>query len=514
MVACRRRKRAFAYAELRPLTLTNGASTPLSLDDIFRRTVGARPDADALFDPADKVHITGQASQRMTFAQADKAVANLASHFVESGLPAGSTLAFQLPNTIEAILVTLAAIRAGLVVAPIPLLWRQSKLNDALNRVRARSFITATRINGVDHAELAMNAAAATFSIRHVGAFGDDTPDGISPLDEILRQTATHQALPKSDPRRPCLITFDVTPDGLRVVPRTQLQLIAGGLCVFLDANVAATPRLMSAVMPSSFAGLCISLMTWLLCGNSLSLHHTLDPDRLVSQMADDRCSTLLAPAPLAIRLGDADFLSHVASLRRIVGLWRAPEQVASSDDWRGGAAFSDLYAFGEAGLAVSGRDTNGGVKQLTGAHRPTSPSASCHLSVTPLGTLALRGAMVPASAYAPATLSDDTRDLIDTVDTGYAARIENASGAVTITAPPSGLVSVGGYRFLSRELSEWAERLPQGGMLTALPDRINGHRLAGRAGDNARARSTLAELGLNPLMVEAFRDRTPVDGS
>ena len=35
------------------------------------------------------------------------------------------------------------------------------------------------------------------------------------------------------------------------------------------------------------------------------------------------------------------------------------------------------------------------------------------------------------------------------------------------------------------------------------------GHRLAGRAQDNARAREALAELGLNPLMVEAFRDRT-----
>jgi hypothetical protein len=36
----------------------------------------------------------------------------------------------------------------------------------------------------------------------------------------------------------------------------------------------------------------------------------------------------------------------------------------------------------------------------------------------------------------------------------------------------------------------------------------LSGHRLAGRAHDNARAREALAELGLNPLMVEAFRDR------
>jgi len=46
---------------------------------------------------------------------------------------------------------------------------------------------------------------------------------------------------------------------------------------------------------------------------------------------------------------------------------------------------------------------------------------------------------------------------------------------------------------------------------LTALPDRLSGHRLAGRAQDSARAREALSELGLNPLMVEAFRDRSSV---
>ena len=46
------------------------------------------------------------------------------------------------------------------------------------------------------------------------------------------------------------------------------------------------------------------------------------------------------------------------------------------------------------------------------------------------------------------------------------------------------------------------------GALLTALPDRLSGYRLAGRAQDNARAREALGELGLNPLMVEAFRDR------
>ena len=80
---------------------------------------------------------------------------------------------------------------------------------------------------------------------------------------------------------------------------------------------------------------------------------------------------------------------------------------------------------------------------------------------------------------------------------------------AINITAPPSGIMAVGGYRFLAQDLQEWARRLGQGALLTALPDRLSGHRIAGRALDNARAREALTELGLNPLMVEAFRDRS-----
>jgi hypothetical protein len=98
----------------------------------------------------------------------------------------------------------------------------------------------------------------------------------------------------------------------------------------------------------------------------------------------------------------------------------------------------------------------------------------------------------------------------LDHVDTGYAARLDRTTGAICITAPPSGIMAVGGYRFLAHDLQEWAKRLGQGALLTALPDRLSGHRLAGRAQDNARAREALSELGLNPLMSEAFRDSRP----
>jgi hypothetical protein len=118
---------------------------------------------------------------------------------------------------------------------------------------------------------------------------------------------------------------------------------------------------------------------------------------------------------------------------------------------------------------------------------------------------------MVTPAAYAPPLPPSDSlvaQPPRDFVDTEYAARIDRTTKAICITAPPSGIMAVGGYRFLSADLQEWARRLGQGALLTALPDRLCGYRLAGRAQDNARAREALGELGLNPLMVEAFRDK------
>jgi non-ribosomal peptide synthetase component F len=488
-----------------------------SLDDLFRRSVARKPDADALADPVDRARVTGHTPRRLTYAQVDRAVANLAAHFVDAGLPAGSIIAIQLPNTVEATLAMLAAVRAGLVVALLPQLWRQAELTDALNRIGARAILGTSRIDGVDHAEIAMNAAAEVFSVRHVCMFGNDVPEGMAALDDIVFASQPLRTIQDRDPRRANIITFDVTSEGLRAVPRTQMQVIAGGLAVFLETGVSPGARLLSAVMPSSFAGVCASTVTWLLSGGSLTFHHPFDTETLTRQLVDERCETLIAPAPLALRLAEAGAFADAApSLRQVIGLWRTAEQVASSNVWHAPSRFSDLYAFGEAGLFAIPRDADGGASPvLPGSPRRRSQTTSAAASeafVTKEGTLGLRGAMIPIAAYAPqrrALEGAPVRNLPDHVDTGYAARLDRQTGALCITAPPSGVVNVGGYRFLANDLNDWAHRLPQGGMLTALPDRVSGHRLAGRASDNARARTALAQLGLNPLMVEAFRDRS-----
>ena len=488
-----------------------------TLDGLFQRVLTRQPDAPALLDPLNKQRITGLAPRRMTFAQADRAVSALATHFIESGLPANSVIGIQLPNTVEFVLTVLAAHRAGLIVALLPQLWRQAELTMALNRTGARAIVTMARIDGVNHADLAMNAAAEAFSIRHVCGFGDDLPEGMASLDLAMSNGSATKRKVIHDGRKAAAVSFDVTADGFRPVPRTHLNLIAGGLAVFLESRLKQGATLMSAFAPSSFAGLTSSLVVWLLSAGTLSLHHPFDGEVLKRQIDDDCCDTLVTPAPMALRLAEIDSSARLPTLRHVIGLWRTPEQVASSAQWTSEAAsFTDVYLFGEVGLFGARRTAEGTpVPIMPGAHGAPrdvpGTSSAVETLLTPKGTLALRGAMVPVPAYAPPSPAGDSlvsQPPQDYADTGYAARLDRATGAICITAPPAGIVSVGGYRFLSHDLQEWARRLGHGALLTALPDRLCGYRLAGRAQDHARGREALSQLGLNPLMVEAFRDR------
>jgi hypothetical protein len=494
---------------------TNASPT---LDGLFRRILARQPNALALIDPINKPRITGQRPKRLTYAQADQAISALAAHFIDTGLPANSVIAIQLPNTVEFMLTVLAAHRAGLIVALLPMLWRQAELTVALNRTGARAIVTTSTIDGVSYADFAMNAAAECFSIRHVCGFGDDLPEGMASLDHVLAHPTQTTRDYIQDGRKAAAISFDVTADGFRAIPRTHLNLIAGGLAVFLESEVPQGAKMMSAFAPSSFAGLASSLLVWLLCGGSLSLHHPFDDEIFEIQIHQDGCDTLVAPAPLALRLTEFEGPSRMPTLRTVIGLWRAPEQITSSPSWTSAdATFTDVYLFGEAGLFGARRGDDGApVPIMPGPHgAPRSVAGSSvagETLITSKGTLGLRGPMVTIAAYAPPTPVGDAMIAPpprDYVDTEYAARLDRSSGAIFITSPPSGTMAVGGYRFLSHDLQEWGRRLGQGALLTALPDRLSGYRLAGRAQDNARAREALAELGLNPLMVEAFRDRT-----
>ena len=487
-----------------------------TLDDLFRRAGVRHADALALVDPPNRAAFVGGAPRALTFAQADRAISALAARLCSLGLYSDTVVAIQLANTVESVIALLGVLRAGMIAAPIPLLWRQKDMIEALGLVGARAIITAPRIGAFAHTEIAMQVAAELFPIRYVCAFGDDVGDGVMPLDDIFDAPQTELPPQARRPGNPAahvaVVTYDRDSDGPVAVARNHLELIAGGSSVFRESGLVAGAPILSTIPVTSFAGLSLTLLPWLLCGGTLHLHHGFDASAFSAQCEKVRGGMVVVPAPARAPIAETGALNGAGI---VAALWRAPERMAFAAPWPGEAVLMDVASFGEGGLVAAKRDANGvplpiplgRVQHQRGA---TEATAGIETMRTKAGTLALRGAMVPVNAFPPgAGALAPAVDEAGFVETGFACRPGDDAKTLIASGPPGGFAGIGFYRFRQHELEAEVAALDPAATIVALPDALLGQRLAGSAPDHAALREDLCARGVNPLVAQAFRDRT-----
>jgi hypothetical protein len=493
-----------------------------TLDDLFQRAAAARPDALALIDPPDRPSFTDGAPRRLTYAQADRAISALAARLRGFGLPTDSVVAIQLPNTVDSVIALLAVMRAGLIAAPLPLLWRHADAAAALSRVAARALIGCQRIGDTVYGDLAMQIAMETFTIRFLCGFGENLPDGVVPIDDIFAGTGAPPAIDRYGDAgdHVALVTFDVSAEGIVPVARSHAELIAGGLAVHLEARIEQDSVMLGALALASFAGLASTIVPWLLTGGTLVLHHPFAPSVFATQCAEEQCTVAVLPGGMAMRLAGGGLIAP--HLHSVLAIWRAPERLAASADWTGSATLVDVPVFGEIGLLPSRRGADGkpGAFATGRLVLPRGAPQGMHvLTVTRTagGTLALSGPMVPHAPFPPGADRGSTPRLKiadGSIDTSYPCRIDRETGLLTVDAPPAGMVSVGGYRFALRAAQDLIAGIEDGSTLAALPDLLAGHRLAGAGADREAICDALLAHGANPLLVAAFRRKPPHQAS
>ena len=140
-------------------SVTESGGPRATLDDIFRQAAVRHPRAIALLDPRDRMRATDGAPRRLTYAEVDRLATALAARLRGLGLPIDAVVATQLPNTVESVVTMLGILRAGMIVAPLPLLWRKADAVVALGRIGAKALITSTRIGAVSHPTRAARAS-------------------------------------------------------------------------------------------------------------------------------------------------------------------------------------------------------------------------------------------------------------------------------------------------------------------------------------------------------------------
>ena len=498
----------------------------ITVDELFRRAAARRPGAIALADAQNRDSFTDGRPLRLCYAEADRLVSAIAGRLRRMGLPTDAIVGIQLPHTVENILTMLGVLRAGLIAAPLPLLWRRADAVAALARVGAKALITCRRVGNFEHGQFATRVASEVFSIRYVCGFGANLPDGVVPLDDSFTAAELDPIPPlerdSNAAAHLAVISFEIGEDGPVPVARRHLELLAGGLGVLLESRLEQDATILSTMAPASFAGVCLTLVPWLLTGGTLVLHQPFDADILARQRRDDRCGTLILPAAVAFRLAEAGLFAPDGPTT-ILAAWRAPERLADSVDWRErDAILVDVPIFGEAGLIAARRGAAGRPAPLPFGPivAPRDGEAAvtvAELSVTAANTVALRGPMVPNHPFPPGIERSDQPYFAvrndGLVDTGYPCSVDAAGKTVALTGPPSGIVSIGGYRFPLCGLLQTIGRIDAEATLTAVPDALMGQRFIGAAADRDAMRAALNGLGLNPLVANSFAGKLAIAG-
>ena len=206
-------------------------------------------------------------------------------------------------------------------------------------RVGAKALITCGRVGSFEHCRLATRVAADVFSIRYVCGFGDNLSDGVVPLARPV-----HGGEARSDPaarsRRQCRCAScrDQFRNrrGRTRSGRAPSSRIAGGRHVRLVRRPLSTAcRVFCRPSrplrsPESASRSCR--------GSSPAAHFsciTLSiADLFAAQRRDERCGTLILPAPVVFRFADTGLFDG-ENPATILAEWRAPDRLAGSALWR-----------------------------------------------------------------------------------------------------------------------------------------------------------------------------------
>ena len=489
-----------------------GLDTKVALDAVFRRNVLTRPGTLALADPSDRATFTDGLPRRLNYAEADVAVNRLAAQLKALGLPEGSAVALQLPNTVEAVLSLLALQRAGLVAAPVPVLWRRADLVAALREINARAILTMTRIGDERPAEIACEAAAELFSLGFPCAFGHAVPDGVIAFDldaAIPPQKADLASARISAADRVAIATFDASRCGAFAVGRTHTQWIAAGFAVMLEARIAPGETIVSTLPPASLAGIASAFVPWLLTGGTLALVHGYSP-HAVAQAASAGAH-LVAPAPALPALSEPSGPGFASS----IAVHRGPQSLGVDLSHTNCEAIVDVQSFGEIGLVALRRIAKIMASPVPIGETPaaaSAPGAPVVIETKRLadGTLAVRGAMVPDKIFPDAARADASQiefDLDGFARTNLRCHAVGSSG-LAIEASPDGILAIGGLRYGVDELAMRIAKASPGSTLATERDPLLGARLVVESNDPPAARKTLDEAGQSRLIFEGVQPR------
>jgi 3-phosphoshikimate 1-carboxyvinyltransferase len=159
------------------IAIDQAAEVPIV--DWVGRWARERPGEDAVVD------VRAGGTRVWTWEELDREADKAASLLLELGVEPGETVAYQLPNWGEFVILTLACMKIGAICCALMPIFREREIGFAVRRSKARVLVVADEFRGRKHAEEAAamlaGAAAGANGADGNGATANGAGDGASP---------------------------------------------------------------------------------------------------------------------------------------------------------------------------------------------------------------------------------------------------------------------------------------------------------------------------------------------
>lgn len=245
----------------------------------------------------ERVVLVDDVGRSLTNSQLRDSAVSTAAALAERGVGVGSVVSWQLPTTLETMVVMAALTRLGAVQNPILPIWRESEVRFVTEQLATEVFIVPGRWRAFDHTALALKLA-------------DERPMSVVVIDHDV-PTTERLRLPVGDPTElpapptsgedPRWVYYSsgttAAPKGVRHCDRSVIAGSAGVVGMFGASNTDVNP----ITFPVSHIGGAAMLAASLFTGMRLVLFDTFDPVLTPKAVAAHRPTMLGSATPFFV---------------------------------------------------------------------------------------------------------------------------------------------------------------------------------------------------------------------
>jgi acyl-CoA synthetase (AMP-forming)/AMP-acid ligase II len=314
-----------------------------TLLDHFSEVVKKKGDSEAIVDPPNKADLVSLEPERLTYSRLSRAIDSVAAELQDIGVSKDSIVLVQLPNIWELAMLYFAIARAGGIISPMPMQWRQKELRYIASLTRSKHFITVREFRGFRHADA-----------------GKEVVENVVLLEELKEMSKSGRKPQEVNIDANDIFTLcwtsgtEADPKGCPLSHNNWIYLAS----LRKVMNVEEGARILCIAPLVNMTGVGVNFVPWIFVSGTLVLHHPFDPIICLRQMIEEKIDfTILVPAVLNMALKFPGIDSFDLSCVKTIATGSAPPSKWSIDEFkrRWGIDIVNIWGQNEGTALIAG---------------------------------------------------------------------------------------------------------------------------------------------------------------